>query len=197
MNTKQHLLCAAVVVATGFGASPTAGAQGVAIQPRASKVTTTAPVAKKSPMNSTSLRTEDGYARIVYSQPMLRGRKMLGDQLAYGKMWRFGANEATEIFLTEELEINGTELPAGAYAIFAIPAKDTWTLVFNSGLGEWGAYNYDESDDVARVELPVTQGTESYEAFTIFFEEMPDAKEDKLVMAWGTNRAEAMVEFDD
>ena len=199
MKTKTLLLSAAVVTVASFGASPTAAhAQDTKVQPRASSITTAAPVAKKSPMNSTSLRTEDGYARIVYSQPMLRGRDMLGDQVAYGKVWRFGANEATEIFLTEELEINDdTELPAGAYAIFCIPSADAWTLVFNRGLGEWGAYNYDESMDVARVTLPVQASDEAYEAFTIYFEDVPDSDEDKLVVAWGNSKVEAMVEFDD
>ena len=194
MNHKALLSALAI---TGFGASPALHAQDVAIQPRASNITTTAPQAKKSPMNSTSLRTDDGYARIVYSQPMLRGRDMLGDQVAYGKVWRFGANEATEIFLTEELEINGTEVPAGAHALYCIPSAEEWTLVFNGGLGEWGAYNYDESKDVARVTLPVQRGGESYEAFTIFFEAGEGEAGDKLVMAWGDTRVEAAVEFDD
>ena len=198
MNTKSLLLSAAVAAAAGFGASPTALAQDVKIQPRASKITTAAPEAKKSPMNSTSLLTEDGYARIVYSQPMLRGRQMLGSEVDYGKVWRFGANEATELFLTEELEIGeDTELPAGAYAIFCIPSADSWTLIFNRGLGEWGAYNYDESLDVARVTLPVQRSDEAFEAFTIYFEDVPDAESDKLVMAWGNSKVEAMVEFDD
>ena len=197
MNTKA-LLSALAVTVVGFGASPALHAQDVAIQPRASNVTTTAPQPKKSPMNSTSLRTKDGYARIVYSQPMLRGRDMLGDKVPYGKVWRFGANEATEIFLTEELEINGeTEIPAGAYAIFCIPGEDSWTLIFSESLGEWGAYNYDESEDVARVTLPVTEGDNAFEAFTIYFEEVAGEEQDKLVMAWGGSRVEAMVEVDD
>ena len=196
MNTKA-LLSALAVTVVGFGASPALHAQDVAIQPRASNVTTTAPQPKKSPMNSTSLRTKDGYARIVYSQPMLRGRQMLGEEVAYGQVWRLGANEATELFLTEELEIAEAELPAGAYAVFAIPSAESWTLIFNRGLGEWGAYNYDESLDVARVTLPVQTGDEAYEAFTIYFEDVPDSDEDKLVMAWGSNRVEATVEFDD
>ena len=198
MNTKSLLLSAAVAAAAGFGASPTALAQDVKIQPRASKITTAAPEAKKSPMNSTSLLTKDGYARIVYSQPMLRGRQMLGSEVDYGKVWRFGANEATELFLTVELEIGeDTELQAGAYAIFCIPSADSWTLIFNRGLGEWGAYNYDESLDVARVTLPVQRSDEAFEAFTIYFEDVPDAESDKLVMAWGNSKVEAMVEFDD
>ena len=176
--------------------------RNVATLPQADRISTSEPVAKKSPMNSASLRTDDGYARIVYSQPMLRGRQMLGAEVAYGELWRLGANEATEIFLTEEMEIgpDDAELDAGAYSVFAIPGEQTWTLVFNSKLGEWGAYGYDETMDVLRVEVPVMAGDESYEAFTIFFEPAPEGEadaDDKLVMAWGPYRAETEVAFDD
>ena len=198
--TLTHTLATAALCALGVA---TAHAQrNVATQPRADRISTSEPVAKKSPMNSASLRTDDGYARIVYSQPMLRGRTMLGEEVAFGELWRLGANEATEIFLTEQLEIGpeDAELDAGAYSVFAIPGEQAWTLVFSSQLGEWGAYGYDESKDVLRVEVPVTAGDQSYEAFTIFFEPAPEGEadaDDKLVMAWGPYRAEAEVEFDD
>lgn len=190
-------LAVAALTATGVQAQ-----RSVATLPQADRISTSEPVAKKSPMNSASLRTDDGYARIIYSQPMLRGRKMLGEEVAYGELWRLGANEATEIFLTEQMEIgpDDAELDAGAYSVFAIPGEQNWTLVFNSKLGEWGAYGYDETMDVLRVDVPVMAGDESYEAFTISFEPAPEDMEDgddKLVMAWGPYRAEAEVSFDD
>ena len=199
--TLTHILTTAAVCA--LAASGVQAQRTVATQPQADRISTSAPVAKKSPMNSASLRTDDGYARIIYSQPMLRGRKMLGEELAFGELWRLGANEATEIFLTEQMEIgpDDAELDAGAYSVFAIPGEEAWTLVFNSKLGEWGAYGYDESLDVLRVEVPVTVGDESYEAFTIFFEpaaeDAGDDADDMLVMAWGPYRAAAEVAFDD
>jgi hypothetical protein len=163
--------------------------------PRADRITTTEPVAKKSPMNSASIRSEAGYARIVYSQPMLRGRQMLGDQVPYGKVWRAGANEATELFTTARLELKdeAQSLAPGAYSLFIIPQADRWTIIFNKDLGQWGAYNYDESHDVLRVDVPVQSTKEAYEAFTTFFEG------EKLVMAWGETRVElpfVMVEAD-
>ncbi len=159
------------------------------LQPRPDRITASEPAAKKSPMNSTSLRTPAGYARLVYSQPMLRGRKMLGDQNPFGTIWRLGANEATEIFTTADMTIGEETLPAGAYAVFAIPTEESWTLVFSSDLGQWGAYNYDEALDVLRVEAPVTEGDESYEAMTAYFE--PDA----LNFAWGKARVTVPVGF--
>ncbi len=183
---KTLLLSAGLAVAS-FGVS--LHAQDVKTQPRADKITSTAPVAKKSPMNSASMSTPDGYARVVYSQPMLRGRDMLGDQNAFGKVWRFGANEATELFLTADAMIGGKMLPAGAYSVFAIPNEKSWTLIFNSDLGEWGAYNYAEDKDVLRVDAPTKPGEESFEAFTIWF----DAG--NMNMAWGKTHVMVPIAF--
>ena len=172
---------------TGFGESLLA--QDAVILPRPDRITTAAPVAKKSPMNSASMLTEDGYIRIVYSQPMLRGRQMLGDQVPFGKIWRLGANEATELFTTADLQFGENVLPAGAYSVFAIPAEDNWTLIFNRGLGQWGAYNYEEDQDALRVMVPVTKSDNSYEAFTAFFQG------NALNLAWGTTLVAVPVSF--
>ena len=182
---KKLLLAAAATAC--FGASLVA--QDVQTLPRPDRITTTAPVPKKSPMNSASLLTDDGYARVVYSQPMLRGRQMLGDQVPYGKVWRLGANEATEIFTTAQMTVGGQALPAGVYAIYAIPSADNWTLIFSNQLGQWGAYSYDQSQDALRVTVPVTKNDNPYEAFTTFFED------GKMVMAWGESRVEVPVSF--
>ena len=151
-------------------------------QPRADQISSVAPMPKKSPMNSASVRSADGaYARVVYSQPMLRGRDMLGQEVPFGKVWRLGANEATELFTTAALDINGKTLPAGAYSLYAIPSQDKWELIFSNDLGQWGAYNYDADKDALRVDVPVQRGSESYEAFSIWFEA------NTLHMAWGTS----------
>ncbi len=183
------LRSATLALFLGFGVSLMA--QDAATLPRPDRITTAAPVPKKSPMNSASMLTDGGYARIVYSQPMLRGRQMLGDQNQFGKVWRVGANEATELFTTADMRIGEVLLPAGAYSIFAIPEAEKWTVIFNAALGEWGAYSYDEGKDVARVEVPVIQDDNSYEAFTIFFEDS------KLNMVWGTTKVMLPIAFVD
>ena len=178
-----------VVVSLVMGFGESLLAQDVVTLPRPDRITTAAPVAKKSPMNSCSMLTPDGYIRIVYSQPMLRGRTMLGDQVPYGKVWRVGANEATEIFTTAEMKVGDKTLQPGAYALFAIPEADSWTLIFSSDLGQWGAYNYKEESDVLRVSVPVVKSDNPYEAFTMFFEES------NMVMAWGTSVVKVPVSF--
>jgi len=154
--------------------------------------------ARKSPMMSSSLRDGNDYAKIIYSQPHLRGRQMVGGNAApYGKVWRLGANEATEIFLNDDLEIDGKVLNEGAYAIFAIPNEKEWTIIFSNQLGQWGAYNYDESHDELRVTVPVQESKEKFEAFTIWFSDNEgDSNRAMLNMAWDTAMVSAPVRFD-
>ena len=181
-------LAATLVLLTGFGVSLLAQ-EAASVLPRPDRITTAAPVPKKSPMNAASMRAGEGYVRVVYSQPMLRGRQMLGDQVPYGQLWRLGANEATELFATRDLTVGDRVLPAGAYSVFAIPEAEAWTLVFSRDLGQWGAYSYRQERDALRVRVPVEQIDNPYEAFTIFF------ADGELVMAWGTTRAAVPVRF--
>lgn len=126
---------------------------------------------KPSPMSVAAMKQGDAYVKVVYSRPHKRDRKVFGGLVPFGEVWRLGANEATEITLTEDLMINGNKLEAGTYSMYAIPEKDKWTLIFNNALGEWGHYNYKEDMDVLRVDVPTSKSDESYEPFTIMFNE--------------------------
>ena len=147
--------------------------------------------ARKSPMAVASALKGDAYVKVVYNQPHMRGREMLGKELPYGKLWRFGANEATELFTTQPIKLAGQSLPAGAYSLFAMPEANQWTLIVNKALGEWGAYNYDEADDVARLPQPLQKADKTYEAFTLWF--APDGS--SLNAAWGEQQASWPVEL--
>ena len=137
----------------------------------------------RSPMDISSTMLGDSvYVKVVYGSPRKNDRQIFGDLVPYGEVWRTGANEATELTTTADLEINGETLPAGTYSVFTIPGEETWTVIFNSGLGQWGAYNYDESKDVLRVEAPASSTEKPYEGFTILFEEADGGQ--ALVMAW-------------
>ena len=136
---------------------------------------------KPSPMAVAVTKEGDTYVKIVYSQPHKRGRKIFGSELVpYDKVWRLGANEATEITLTEDISVGGKKLKASTYSMYAIPGQDQWTIIFSGMLGEWGAYNYDEEQDVLRVEAPVQVSDTTYEPFTIMFNE-PGTE---LTMVW-------------
>lgn len=122
---------------------------------------------RTSPLNIATSRYKDTYVKIVYSQPNKKGRNIFGSLVPFGEVWRTGANEATEITITGDILIKSMELKAGTYSIFTIPDEKSWTVIFNSDLGLWGAYNYNPKKDVLRVEVPVQITTENAEAFTI------------------------------
>lgn len=119
-------------------------------------------------------------AKIIYGRPMKKGRTMLGDVEPFGKVWRLGANETTEIKLFKDVTFGDKSLKAGTYSVYAIPDKTEWTIIFNSKLDTWGAYAYEESKDVARIKVPVGKTESEVEAFTIMF----DDKAATMVIAW-------------
>ncbi len=123
--------------------------------------------------------------RVIYGRPQKKGRAMLGATEPYGKIWRLGANEATEIKLYQDVTFGGKTVKAGTYTMYAIPTEKEWTIIFNTKLDTWGAYSYDESKDVARVTVPVTKPEKEVEAFTITF----DGKDDKAVMVFAWENA--------
>lgn len=127
--------------------------------------------------------TEPLAARIIYSRPQKNGRAVFGELVEYDKVWRLGANEATEIELYRDAKINGDNLlKKGRYTIYTIPSKDKWTIIFNKETDTWGAFQYDEKKDVLRTEVKTEDQNEPAEAFTMQFEKIPDGA--NLVMAW-------------
>jgi len=113
--------------------------------------------------------TEPVIMRLIYSRPQLNGRKIFGDLQEYGKVWRLGANEATEIEFFKDVKINGRKIRKGRYTLYAIPFHDKWTLIVNKETDIWGSFRYDQLKDVVRVDLPVMKN-EITEALTIVFD---------------------------
>lgn len=123
----------------------------------------------------------------VYSRPQMRGRKIYGDLVPFGKVWRAGANEATTFVTGSDLEIGGTKVPAGKYTIFTVPEPEKWTLIINKKTGEWGIpYKY-ESDKLARVGMKVSTLPSPVENFTIAYDKSDSGC--TLRMDWETTRA--------
>ena len=106
---------------------------------------------------------------IDYSRPSLKGRKV-GQELApYGKVWRTGANEATTLTTEIDLNIGGAKVPAGKYTLYTLPSEGTWKLIINKQTGQWGT-KYDESQDLARVDMKKSALPQPVEQFTISFD---------------------------
>lgn len=106
--------------------------------------------------------------RIVYSRPQKNGRKIFGGLLDYGEVWRAGANEATEIEFFRDVKVNNQKIKKGRYTIYAIPYQDKWTVIINKDTDTWGAFKYNSTKDVVRVNVPVIKNDET-EDFTIVF----------------------------
>ena len=151
---------------------------------------------RPSPLSIASSRYKDNYVKILYSQPHKRGREIFGKLVPYGEVWRTGANEATEITFTKDIMVNNTLVRAGTYSFFTIPEKDNWTVVINSELGLWGAYNYNSKLDVLRFQVPVQSLNDVvYEAFTINIDQKSD-KADILLM-WENVKVSVPIQFID
>ena len=114
--------------------------------------------------------TEPLAARIIYSRPQKNNRQIFGGLVEYNKVWRFGANENTEIEFFTDVTINNIKVKKGRYSMFAIPTKEKWTIIINKDLNSWGAYKYEQNKDVLRVDVPVQTSTEIADAFYVYFE---------------------------
>jgi hypothetical protein len=124
---------------------------------------------RPSPPGTAEVTLKNKEITIDYSRPSLKGRKV-GQELApYGKVWRTGANEATALNTAIDLNIGGAKVPAGKYTLYTLPSEGTWKLIINKQTGQWGT-QYDESQDLARVDMKKTALPQSVEQFTISFD---------------------------
>jgi hypothetical protein len=127
------------------------------------------------PVNYPILKIQDKaseplVARVIYSRPQKNGRNVFGELLEYGKIWRLGANEASEIEFYKDVIIGNKSIPKGRYTLYALPNVDKWSIIVNKETDIWGAFRYDNSKDIVSVDVPVQKLSEPLEAFTMFFE---------------------------
>jgi hypothetical protein len=123
---------------------------------------------------------------IDYSRPYMRGRKIMGGLVPYGRVWRTGADDATSLKTAVDLEIGGVKVPAGSYTIYTLPSETTWKLIINKQTGQWGT-EYDETQDLARIDLVKSALASPLEQFTIeFVKKGPDSAD--LILEWETTK---------
>lgn len=151
---------------------------------------------RPSPLSIVSVRYKDTYLKITYSQPHKNGRVIFGKLVPYGEVWRTGANEATEITITQDIQINNTTLKAGTYSLFTIPNKESWTIIINRDLGMWGAYNYNVKTDLMRFTVPtqILQGA-VYEPFTITIDQTNNKA--AIVLLWDSVKVSIPIQFNE
>ena len=123
------------------------------------------------------------YIDLTYSRPSLRGRTAFGGVVPNGTVWRTGANTITKVRFGEEVKINGQTVPAGAYALLAIPDAKEWTFILNRDTAQWGTYEYKQALDVLRVKAKPTKLAAPVETMSLLVENLKPASAD-LVLSW-------------
>lgn len=134
-----------------------------------------------SPMDVVLFRNadEEPVARVLYSRPQIGDREEIfgGEEdnvVQYGKVWRTGANEATELTLYSDMTVGGKLIKAGTYTLFTIPEQNEWTVILNNSTNIWGAYDYHVEKDQVRIKVPVKKSDVDIEALSMAFAETPE-----------------------
>jgi hypothetical protein len=127
---------------------------------------------KLPPPSSTQTIKQDfgmGSIELIYSRPGAKGRRVFGDLVPYGKLWRTGANTATKLIFTDPVEMGGKKIDTGTYVLYTIPSEESWEVIINKGVKNWGVDGYKESEDVVSFTVPVMRSSTNVETFTMQF----------------------------
>ena len=150
---------------------------------------------KFSPEKTATLELGGGSLEVDYSSPSKKGRTIFGELVPYGKIWRTGANEPTTFTTTKQIKIIDKTLPAGRYSLWTIPNKDSWKVIFNTEIPEWGVTRVDGNQttheakyDYLTIEVPIKKLEEPVEDLSINFEdiEINNMSQNNLSLAWDT-----------
>jgi hypothetical protein len=127
--------------------------------------------------------------RVVYARPYKKGREVFGSMLKFGKAWRVGADESTEVLFMTDVMVGNTKVKAGRYSVIIIPTKDSWTLKINSENDGWGNYSYDASKDVASITVSTQKSDKEIEQLSVvLYEKSKNVVH--LKIGWDTTVAE-------
>jgi len=141
-----------------------------------------APRVPISPRGAEEIAVGPGKVRVDYGRPFVKGRKIFGGLVPWGKVWRTGANEATTLTTDVGLKLGGTSLPKGSYSLYTLPGEKQWLLIVNRRTGQWGT-EYDSKLDVARIPMAAAARPDHVEALTISFAPA-DAFRGTLRLSW-------------
>ncbi|MBW8360284.1 MAG: DUF2911 domain-containing protein [Weeksellaceae bacterium] len=120
---------------------------------------------------------------VDYSRPGVKGRKIFGELVPFGKVWRAGANSATKITFEQSVTVGGKVVPAGSYGMFVVPTDKEWKIILNKDAQQWGAYQYDEKLNVVDITVPVQKLMDKQEWFEIELNPVDDHAVD-MVIKW-------------
>ena len=123
--------------------------------------------------------------KVIYGRPQKKGEEVFGNKVAYGQLWRTGANEATEVKFYQDIMFGEVKVPAGTYVLYTIPGEKEWEVILSANLDVLGAFQYDPVFDVARITVPSNKA-EELESFSIAFKEKKENIQ--MVLGWDTTR---------
>src|SRR5208283_419303 len=142
------------------------------------------PAALPSPAATASVTVAGGTINIRYKTPQMRGRKIMGGLVPYGKVWRTGANPATTLITSVPLKFGTLLVPAGTHTLYSLPSADTWQLILNNQTGQWGL-TYNQSMDLGRIPMQAKPMAAPQEGMSLSFENTT-ATSTELHMRWET-----------
>ena len=148
-----------------------------------------------SPAASTGQTVGVTDINITYHRPAVNKRRIWGGLVPYGTMWRAGANENTTISFSTPVKVEGQNVPAGTYALYFLPGQTQWTAVLSKFTGDWGAYNYDQSEDVARATVTPQTVNDSQERLQYTFDDITNNSAN-VSLRWEKLRVPLRVEVD-
>ena len=120
-----------------------------------------------SPRQSVEQQFSMSKISLDYGRPAIKGRKVFGELVPFGQVWRAGANSATKITFEQSIDFGGKVVPAGTYGVFVIPQEKEWKIILNKDANQWGAYSYDERLNIIDITVPTQKLTEAQEVFEI------------------------------
>lgn len=132
---------------------------------------------------------------IEYSSPGVKGRKIWGDLVPMGELWRAGANAATKLTASRDFTFGGTKVPAGSYAYYAIPGESSWTVILNTNANASGTQGYDEAKNVASITVKPASLAESRERLAFHFNDTADDSVN-LDLEWEKVRVRVPIQVD-
>ena len=149
---------------------------------------------RPSPPGTAACNFADGNkVSIEYGRPSMRGRKIFGGLVPFGKVWRTGANEATSFSTTTDVQVNGVKVPHGDYTLYSLPGQSGWHLIVNKQTGQWGTI-YDAMQDLARIPIKIEALPVPVEQFTITLATDPEnGSACKLNLDWEKTRVTAAI----
>jgi len=130
---------------------------------------------------------------VNYSRPVIKGRKIFGDIVPFGKLWRTGANSPTKFTFGEDVKVAGQSLKAGSYQVMSIPSEKSWVIIFSKGTN--GVFNYNPAEDVLKVTVPSTALSNSVESFSIQFSDV-SANKLNIQLSWEKTSVSIPIETD-